>query len=204
MGNPEVTQSHAWVQGKEWIWLWSFAALTLRSTPTQLINESSPTRRHTPDFVYWVSALLIKIKKKKYLWLIWKSSVRQVTMASVWHISHSFSITWWRLSVLVKQGIMNSISNFSTIPAIVLSLLLVPFISLTNLEGNRIHHYTNGLYFWLLKTWWWATFPRKKKQSISEACAELMSAVIATKYGRAEMLCQLEPGIKKETSVLRL
>jgi len=89
-------------------------------------------------------------------------------------------------------------------PAIVLSLLLVPFISLTNLEGNRIHQYKNGLYFWLLKTWWWATFPRKKKHSISEACAELMSAVIATKYGRAEMHCQLEPGIKKETSVLRL
>lgn len=202
MGDPEVTQSHAWVQGKDWTWLQGFATTRVSSTPIPLINASSPTRRHTPRSVYQVSVLLIKIKK--YLWSIWKSSIRQVTMASAWHIYHSFSITWWRLSVLGKQGIINSISKFSTMPAIVLSPLLLPFISLTNLEGNQIHHYTNGLYFWLLKTWWWATFPRKKKQSISEACAELMSAVIATKYGRAEMLCQLEPGIKKETSVLRL
>lgn len=57
--------------------------------------------------------------KKKYLWLIWKSSISQVTRASARHISHSFSITWWRLSALVKQGIMNSISKISTMPAIV-------------------------------------------------------------------------------------
>lgn len=207
MGEHEATQSYTWVEEKSiaghqvqilWLWLHTFW-----STPTPLVNESSSTTKHALKSASYTNLCFANQNKQiKHLRLVRKSKHQagEYGMCLTFfpfllcHMMETLCTSKGRYYKLNTRIFHHGSNCFK--PA--------SFISLTNLEGNRIHQYTNGLYFWLLKTWWWATFPRKKKQTISEACAELMSAVIATKYGRAEMHCQLEPGIKKETSVLRL